>query len=444
MNTKLQSELNAQPRVAVILVIITFIGVGLGYASTIIAARILGPIGFKQYAVAIATLGVLSSLAEMGVGKNALKVLPGFQVSDQMSFASGYWRYSLATAFIASMTIAVLVVAWNLLFRDVEAATPVAVAMAFLPFAALCGVGIDLVMANRLAIGGALIARLIVPGTTLLLLTGVSVYGINVSISVMVILYGAGCVLGALLALGVFWRSSPSEYFAAAPSYRTKAWLRQSIYFAIFALLASALFRVSVLALETLPIDAIEVALMAAALDTGCLILLLAKSTDKLFQPQMSIVIAESDWETGLKIRTKRRCIIGGACALFLLVIWLFGKRILGLYGEEFQAAYPALCFVAVGASAWTFFSLSPMFLHYRGKSVFVLVVTALANVAMIAATVWYGTTNGATGAGLVFCVALVTTILLFRSRALSEFDLLEREGVRAQRGITLESAATD
>ncbi len=426
MTTKRDAELDAEPRVAVILVVLTFIGVAFGYATSIVVARVLGPIGFEQYAVAIATLGVLSSVAEMGVGKNALKVLPGFEVSGQMSMASGYWRYSVVTLLVMSSTIAVAVIGWSLLHRGLPSGRPLAIAMLYLPFAAVSGAGIDFVMANRIAIGGAVIARIIVPGTTLLLLAIAWAVGLNVSISMMVAIYGSGCMIGSILALIVFWRSSPPEYFTAPPAYEVKGWLRQCIYFAVFALLSAALFRVSILVLETLPIDAVEVALMAAALDTGCLILLLAKSTDKLFQPQMSIVLVESDWEAGLKIRTKRFSIIGTACAMFLAVIWLFGKRILGLYGEEFEAAYPALVFVSMGASAWTLFSLSPIFLHFRGLSVYVLIVTAIAIVMLVALTAWFGVEYGAKGAGLAFGVVLLVTILVFRIRAGGELRRLE------------------
>ncbi|MFG0254501.1 MAG: lipopolysaccharide biosynthesis protein [Rhodopirellula sp. JB053] len=429
MSTKPHTEIDSEPKVAITLVVLTFIGVGLGYATSIFAARVLGPIGFEQYAVAVATLGVMSSIAEMGVGKNALKVLPSYEVSGEYSLASGYWRFGVVTLLLVSGVLSASVIGWSFFSQGVATSKPLAVAMLFLPFAAFSGVGIDFVMANRVAVGGAVIARVIVPGITLVLLAGAGVVGMDVSVSAMVVMYGSGAVVGAILAIAVFIKSSPSRYFSTKPSFHLRNWLRYCIYFAVSALFATALFRVSVLVMEALPVEAMEVAHLAAALDTGCLILLLAKSTDKLFQPQMSIVLAEADWETGMQIRTKRYYLIGSACAAFLLVIWLFGKRILSLYGEEFQDAYSALLFVSIGASAWTFFSLSPIFLHYRGMSVYVLIVTAAANVVLLATTAWLGVNYGAKGAGMAFGGVLATTIMLFYFRSRAELNRLAKLG---------------
>ena len=58
-------------------------GAGIGYASSIAAARILGAAAFENYAVSIATLGLLASVAEAGVGKYALKVMPAFAAAEQ-------------------------------------------------------------------------------------------------------------------------------------------------------------------------------------------------------------------------------------------------------------------------------------------------------------------------------------------------------------------------
>ena len=94
----------SESRTAVLLVGLSVFGVVLGYALSIAAARILGPNAFEDYAVAVATLGMLSAAAEAGVGKFALKVIPEYTASRKWGLASGYWRFNLREAVYSGIT----------------------------------------------------------------------------------------------------------------------------------------------------------------------------------------------------------------------------------------------------------------------------------------------------------------------------------------------------
>ena len=120
--------------------------------------------------------------------------------------------------------------------------------------------------------------------------------------------------------------------------------------------------------MEVLPIAEIQVAYFAAALESGGLILLLSKSTDKLFQPEMSAIIQQKAWGAGARLRRRRYLMVGGCCAAFMATMIIFGRAVLRLYGDEFQNGYPALCFVAFGCCMWTLFSLAPAFLLNNGR----------------------------------------------------------------------------
>ena len=82
-------------RGAFLLVAFSLISVGIGYFTSIYVARTLGHDGFEDYAVAIASLALMSTLAEAGTGKFALRILPVYVGARRWSLASGYWRFSL-------------------------------------------------------------------------------------------------------------------------------------------------------------------------------------------------------------------------------------------------------------------------------------------------------------------------------------------------------------
>ena len=397
-----------------LLVVISVLGVGVGYAASITAARILGPAAFENYAVAIATLSLLATLAEAGVGKYALKVVPGYAATQQWPLASGYWRFSLRATLMISTVLAVGGIMWEGVQIDEFGGYPLGVAAFFLPAAALAAVGVDFVMANRAAVAGTVIARLVIPGTTLILLIAAGKWLSNVSGGIAVTCFGIGSVIGAVVCGMAFRLTSPRQIFSVAPKYDRGEWLRECGYFMGVSFLMSWILRVSLVILELLPVAEAEVGYFAAALETGCLILLLSKSTDKLFQPDMSVIVQEGDIARGIRLRNRRYMFVGSGCAIFMLAVVLFGREIMGLYGPEFRAGYVALCFVSVGTCTWTMFSLAPVYLRFVGRSMFVIAITVVAAVMMAVLTIVLGLRYGATGAGIAFCIVLCTVAVAF------------------------------
>lgn len=415
-NTEVQSG------TALLLVVLSVLGVGVGYAASIAAARILGAAAFENYAVAVATLGLLATVAEAGVGKYALKVMPAYGVSREWALAAGYWRFSLWVCLSVSMCIAVSVATWEGMKNDSSWEYPLGIAALFIPAAALFGVGVDFVMASRAAVTGTLIARLVVPGATLMLLVAAGNWFITVEAGMAMMCFGTSSVIGACLCTIIFRRTSPRQVFETPPKYRRTEWSRECSYFLGISFLMSWILRVSLVILELLPVPETEVGYFAAALETGCLILLLSKSTDKLFQPEMSVILQERNIEQGIRLRNKRYLFVGSGCGVFMLVMLIFGREILGLYGADFRAGYFALCFVSAGTCTWTMFSLAPVYLRFVGRSVVVIKVTIVAAIMMAILTGVLGVKFGATGAGVAFCTVLCTVALTFLLVARRDF----------------------
>lgn len=404
---------------SIVLVVLSIVGAAIGYITSIVVARLLGPDRYEDYAVAISALALMATIAEGGTGKYALRVLPAYTSAGNWPKAAGYYRYAFCLVSFLSVSIAAMVAAWEAWEGDQFGDYAVGIAILFLPAAALSGAGIDFVMANRAAIRGALIARVLIPITSLVLLVVCAGLVDELNSRWAVSCYGLGALVGAFAAGIVFRRVVPSETFATSPVYEQRAWTRECISYLTLALLISWIFRISILVLEMLPVAEFEVAWFAAAMETGTLILLLSKSTDKYFQPYMSLVIEKEEWETAVRLRKQRFIWIGGACSAFLLVIFLFGRSILRWYGEPFVAGYPALCVISVGTCTWTLYSLAPSYLQFIGKSRFVFGTTLLGAIAMAVLTAVLGNEWGATGAACAFSITLCCVAIINRVRAM-------------------------
>jgi hypothetical protein len=283
---------------------------------------------------------------------------------------NGLWHRDIGdsvvrTVLFVSTLLAICVILAKSLHDHRFTQNPLSIAVLFLPTSAVCGLGIDLVMANLAPLTGMFIARVLLPLTTLFILALVNNFVDHFTATVAIACYGAGSVAGVIYCVTAFLKSSPQELLITKPDYHRKEWLPQYAYFSAFEFLATWTVKVSLIVLKMLPVPDTELACFTAAMETGCLILLLAKSTDKLFQPEMSVILSQKSWDAGKRLRRTRYWLVGTGCGLFMVVIVLFGKSILRLYGPAFVPGYPALCAIAFGASLTTMFSLAPAFLRF-------------------------------------------------------------------------------
>ena len=113
-------------------------------------------------------------------------------------------------------------------------------------------------------------------------------------------------------------------------------------------------------------------------------------------------VRAFADWRSKLAV---------AAAAIAIIV---FGKKMLGLYGPEFTAAYPALCLIAAGASVSVWFAMAPNYLKFIGRGNLVLGVTAAAGALNVLLLLLWARHYGATGAAAAYAISLASMAILF------------------------------
>ena len=412
-----------------ILVGLSFVAFGLGYATTILSARAVGPEGYDDFAVAVSTAAILSTLAELGIGKYALRVVPAFRERHEWGLLHGFRRFT----FVAVGLFAVLLAGGTVLLEGLErgqyATFALGVLMLFLPAMACVGVGADLLMGHRAAVRSGLVMRVVVPGTSLLLLLLWELKERPLGPAGAAAIFGAGSVVG-LVVLTLFLRQVTPDPVRKAPAeWHAGRWVGHSLPFLGMALLITLLIRAAVLVLELVDATDETIGAYAAAAETGAFVYLLAKSTDKLYLPDASLLIERGDMAALRRARTKRWLFLGPACAAFLVAVFVWGKDILRLFGDEdFVAGYPALCIISAGTSVWTMLSVAPTYLQYRGQNTLVLTSTVITILVHIGLCAWLGSRYGATGAALSFAVpvsVLHVGLAIHASRQLKE---LERE----------------
>ncbi len=394
------------------LIVANVVSIGLGNAISIVLARNLSHEQFGNYVGTLATIAVLASLAEAGFGKYGLKVVPIFWLGKKMSLLRGYLRFSIF-GFIAISLVLGLLAAW--VETAILGRTPERVmlyALIFLPGIAGFGVMVDLLLAFGRAVTATVIARIIVPLVTLVGI-GVAMQYFVVTPYIALLAFGCGSMVGALLATVEVVRIVWQPLRGVQTQMQMRKWVSNGVTFLTFGFLVSWVFKAPLFLAHHLPHDPGELALLAPALEIGCWVLLLSKSTDKYFQPTMAVLIESKDWSRAAVFRRNRLLVIGGAVAVFVAMILLAGPKILSLYGEDFSAAFPSLIVVALGSSVWTLFSLAPSYLLFVGeRSILLKNMTAHA-IGMMVSTVILFTAFGAIGAAVAYAISITSLALV-------------------------------
>ncbi len=401
-----------QSKQTVWLLVFSLVSFGLSFATAILFARALGADGYDDYAVAVSSAVILATLAEMGTGKYALRIMPAYAERGELSAANGYLRFSAGLILIVSIVLAVVGVFWEYLEDGEFGNYALGIVLLFLPVMAWVGAGSEFVTANRAAIRSAFITRLLVPGSTLVLALAWTISPYQLTAPLGVLCYGAGWLLGLVAVYHFLQQTTPEEVRAAQAVHRTREWLASIWPFLYFALLISVLAKVGVIILEFVATEEATVAIYSAAAETGTFIYIVAKSTDKLFLPTVSTMLERND-QAGLVVgRRGRWAWLGSICVGFLLVVFLFGKDILGLFGPEFVKGYAALCIIAVATAVWTMASLAPAYLKYIKRRRFVLVGTTLTVLVHVGLCIPLGYHFGATGAALSYAIPVIVLYL--------------------------------
>jgi O-antigen/teichoic acid export membrane protein len=216
----------------------------------------------------------------------------------------------------------------------------------------------------------------------------------------------------------LFLVQTTAPELSSAPIVVTpRHWFSQAVPFLFFALLLVAMTKTTLLVLQRVASDS-DVSRFAVALETGMLLYLIAKSTDKMFLPRLSILLERRDVAALIRMRNRRLLWVGAVCLAFLAAVVLFGRDLLALFGPGFADGYGALVIVSGATAVWTLFSLAPSYLQYVGQARFVVRATVGCVLASVVLTWELGTRYGDIGAAIAFAAPVALLYAAFAIHA--------------------------
>jgi O-antigen/teichoic acid export membrane protein len=402
------------------LALISFV---LKYLTSMVLANALGVENFDRYAVAVASVVFCSTLVELGLGKQGIRLLPHYIASGEDQLAAGYWRFSMRVVLGLGVTVGVLVSLQDLLSPTVG---PLASdeAMYLLPIIALTGVGAELLLACGAAVLATVVVRLVVPSVLLVFVIWAANSSDSASLLVpdtALLVYGLGWLLGLVVLFGVFVFVCPPAVLRGPVRHDSRAWLRGGLGFLGVAVATSALLEGTVALAEFARVESADISIYAVCVETGGFVLVLVKSLDKFYLQRIAGLITQGNLEEIHRIRRRRALLTVVVCTGFCVAIVAAGRPLLARFGEGFERGYPALCFIAFATSAWTLTSLSQWLIAFIDGPAPALRITLGGVFAVYTAILVLGETQGLMGIALAYAVmvTIMAGLLELRARAI-------------------------
>lgn len=406
-------------RKALQLCLLALVSYVLFYGIGVYLARALGVSGYKSYSVAIATLTLLASITTLGLEKYAVRALPAYYEGQDWSRARGFTIFGRNLILWSSLVVVLAFAAVGViraLLTDSAPGWATLLAIAFLPVVVAATFLLEVLSASGQVVRATVIYRLVFPLCLLAVLLAVRVSPAQLTPTWAIAAFGAAWCVSFILFRSMAHAALPEPVHSADGLTEPALWLKKAAPFLVHSVMMTQFASLGVVGLEILGSPERQIAVLAAAMQTGSFVVLLATATNRLYGPIASLLIERRDYPGLIAMIRDRHSWIIPASLVFMGGVVVFGRRVLGLFGPEFSAGFPALCWIAGGATVSVWFAMAPSYLKFVGKNSLVLGVTAAAGVLNVALLAWLGPRHGATGAGAAYAISLaaMAVTLLF------------------------------
>jgi len=374
-------------------------------------ARLLGVEAFGHYVYAFTWALVLSQIGRLGFQNALVRFTAAYRTRGQWGELHGLARRSAALTLSAGVIAAGAIAASTAGLGarlDAPLARTFVLAALLVPPLALLGPIEGLLRGYRQPVRALVPGRIVIPGATLALCGAVAAAAGLTAAPAAMALTVAAAITGTALGLGWCHRALAAEARPTTPVFHTRYWLRAAVPVLAMTGLNMLMKQTDTLMLGALAdTDRAGLYFPVARLSEVAALGLL--SINAILGPLISELHTSGD-----KARLQRilRWSVASGFAVTLagaLVLWLAGEWLLGLFGEAFTVAHPALLVLLGGQlvhAACGSVALLMTMTGHQDRAAIILVAVAVGNALLNAALI---PAFGLVGAAVATAIAIAT-----------------------------------
>ena len=345
------SDIYTVVRSAASVMTIRILGAGLAYALQVLLARWLGAFEFGIYAYAWVWVSLLSTLTPLGLNGSVLRFIPEYLSKQQWGLARGFFNFSRWAVFV-SATCAVVIGTVSIFtgseFIPNYYIYPLYIALFCVPFYALNG-HYEGIARSFGWVNLAYSPNYVVRPSIFLLAMALLFYS-NVPLDGMTaLLIALGSVVLALSGQIIILKHRlPETVGKARPIYQSSYWMRSSLPFMMIMAFQIILSDTDMILLGFF-VKPDELAIYFASIRTAGLVAFISFAISALAVPKFSSLYAKgAQQELQTFVSAIVHWIFWPALA-FAVVLFIFGKSILGLFGPSFPTGFSVLVLLILG-----------------------------------------------------------------------------------------------
>lgn len=421
----MRNPFESKPDVAAILqgaalaLFLQVVGAGTAYLSVVLLARWMGAAEFGIYGFALAWIVPLATVASLGLPTANIRFVAQYRALDDWPAIRGLSTRSRALTACLGLVIAGAGAIGTLLaspYLDPAFVRPLVVAFCSLPLLGL--IRLRSAMARGfgwagIAFGPALIMTPALLVVFSLLLRHLS--GTLTALQAVLATLTAYAVVLIVLEIVLAARLGP-VFKRVVPSFSTRTWLRVALPLLLYSGAVVVILHLDSICIG-LMLTAEDVGIYTTATRTAFLATYALQAVNAMAAPRLSVYHAKG--QSGALpplLKTLSQWIFWPTLAIVLGEI-AFGRSILGLFGGEFGAGYPALVVLALGHLATAAAGPAPILLAMTGHQNDLVIVYGAAIALNLAANVVLIPIFGLQGAALAtagtFTLSSLALVLL-------------------------------
>ncbi|GGF98571.1 flippase [Paenibacillus abyssi] len=327
-------------------------GMGLALLLQIILARVLGVTSYGIYAFVTTVITFLVFPAKLGFDTAIVRLIASYRVHGAWSSIKGLLRRSnqITCALSLLISAAGLIMLWiRSSVMSSEQTAAYAAGLASIPLLTLATLRQSALQAIKDVLFAQMPEKILRPVLTIgLLLLCIYGFGMNAGAGVAMACFAAAVLVTYVLGAFVLRYRIGPETAGLEPQYETRRWMAVSLSLMINAGMYLILGQLNVLMMGVMH-GSTESGIFSAAVRLAALVSFALTAINMTAAPLLSEMFAKGDTKQLRQVSVLSGRAGFAFAAVVSALFAVLGRWILGLFGEEFQAAYPALLILAAG-----------------------------------------------------------------------------------------------
>jgi O-antigen/teichoic acid export membrane protein len=386
----------------------------LSLGLNILLSRVLGATQYGAYAYAVSTMLLLLVPALLGFDRLLVREIAAYSTKSEWGLFRGVIRRSHQTVFLFSILLALIV---SLLFYLIEpyldsfdstmlnalwVAMPILPIFAFLRLRQSIMQGLGRVSFSQAG------EMLIYPLLLLIFISVILLFGNRpLTVPLALILYATAVAI----TLVYIWIKShtfiPEKVLSSAPEYRYKTWIKVALPMLAVASIQVINARVDILMIGAMK-GAKAAGIYSAANRGAVLVLLVLFAANAAFSPIIAKLWAKGELQK-LQSTVKKAIRIGIVVAFpFVVLLVLFGKYYLLLFGQDFVIGVQPLVIMTIGQWIVVAFGSGNILLQMSGNEKAAAIGTGVSALVNITLNLLLIPKYGMTGAAIALVVGQI------------------------------------